>query len=280
MNAGSTTVNALPVRCWTQGGPANEVWNWGDAISPLIYEYMTGQSPRLLEQDQFPAEPHLMICGSTMKWANEWTVLWGTGEIAEGMLAMRAHSKPLHVAAVRGPLTRESLLHRGIECPEIYGDPALLFPRFYRPEISPVFELGVIPHYIDQEVAVVPRLARDSGVRIIDITQSGSTRPAHSFIDDLLRCKRIASSSLHGLIAADAYGIPSIWVEFSNRVVGGGFKFRDYYRSVGRRDPVPVDLTDASVSAWDLIGAIDRERYTIQFDHRRLEDAFPLQQFL
>ena len=63
-----------------------------------------------------------------------------------------------------------------------------------------------------------------------------------SFVDQVVGCAGILSSSLHGLICADAYGVPSRWIRISDRVLGDGFKFRDYYASQGvEEEAIGVD---------------------------------------
>ena len=51
-------------------------------------------------------------------------------------------------------------------------------------------------------------------------------------------CTKVISSSLHGLIVADAFGIPRRAERFAgmeaNRHEGGDFKFRDYGASIGQ----------------------------------------------
>jgi pyruvyltransferase len=51
-------------------------------------------------------------------------------------------------------------------------------------------------------------------------------------IDDIASCDAIASSSLHGVITANAYGIPAAWLEFSSKIGGDGMKYIDYFQSV------------------------------------------------
>ncbi len=38
---------------------------------------------------------------------------------------------------------------------------------------------------------------------------------------------------LHGLILADAYNIPSLRFTLSDKIIGGDFKYQDYYSGVG-----------------------------------------------
>jgi hypothetical protein len=51
---------------------------------------------------------------------------------------------------------------------------------------------------------------------------------------DAAHCERIVSSSLHGLILADALGIPTMWDPWPTDHASG-FKFRDYASAYGER---------------------------------------------
>lgn len=135
--------------------------------------------------------------------------------------------KPAKFLAVRGPQTRKRLLEQGHQVPEVYGDPGLLLPLHYQPKLPKKHKLGIIPHYNDFKT-IKPFYENEKEVLLIDLM----TNDIEATTDLFLSCERIVSSSLHGLIVAHAYGIPAVWVPFSDKLFGDGIKFQDYFESV------------------------------------------------
>ena len=146
------------------------------------------------------------MVGSIIKYARRGTVVWGAGT----KRANQEVSPDADYRAVRGPLTRAMILHNGGKCPDIYGDPALLLPRFYRPKRDKKFKVGLVRHYVHLDVPVI----LGDGATEIPIKRCGYDG-IERFIDEILECEVILSSSLHGIIAANAYGIPALWCDFS-----------------------------------------------------------------
>jgi len=209
-------------------------------LSPVIIEILSGK--RVVNKYHIINlfnRPVYSVIGSILnntKYSNHW--IWGSGFISESGKIIK---KPRGVLAVRGPLTRNKLLEQGIECPPIYGDPALLCSLLYKPNVNKRYKLGIIPHYIDIFDPLLNRFRNESGLIIIDI-ESG----IKDVIDHINECDFIASSSLHGLIISDAYGIPSTWIKISDRIVGSDFKFEDYFASIGRKDNKAMIITDST----------------------------------
>lgn len=122
--------------------------------------------------------------------------------------------------------------------PEVYGDPALLLPLVYNPEVEQESIVGYIPHYVDKKL--LPPLQEDE--ILIDVQQDWKKT-----VRDIKRCSMIISSSLHGIVAAEAYGIPAVWVSYSDKIIGGDLKFQDYFLGTDRGeqakngplDPIP-----------------------------------------
>lgn len=175
-----------------------------------------------------------LTAGSILAQVNGKCVVWGSGIISKEYKIKKAV-----FLAVRGPQTRAHLMAQGYEVPEIYGDPALLLPVFYNPQKQPKYELGIIPHYADFK-RVTEMYKNDDNVLIIDLM----TNDIESVTDQILQCKRIISSSLHGIIVSQAYDIPAVWVKFSENVFGDGIKYQDYFESVDIEKYVPEFISE------------------------------------
>jgi hypothetical protein len=100
-------------------------------------------------------------------------------------------------------------------------------PKHYNPEYKIKYNLGIIPHYVDYEKVMI----QYEGLKDILVINL-MTNNVEEVTDAILSCKKIISSSLHGVIVSHAYQIPAVWVEFSNKIFGDGIKYQDYFESV------------------------------------------------
>lgn len=236
--------------------------NLGDILNPYIIEKITGIPPRLA-----PRGKGMLAIGSVIKFAEDNCDVWGTG--TPRMTDRLNPNAKYH--AVRGPLTRQLVLESGGKCPEIYGDAGLLMPRFYNPNVAKKYKLGIIRHVRHRNLG---QLA--PGVRDLNLLRVGYEE-IELFIDELLECEMVISTSLHGIILANAYGIPARWAEFSAtelQIQGDGTKYLDYFRSVGLPDQAPLDLSNFDVLDETLVEYVDAN-CAIDFDADALLDAFP-----
>ena len=166
--------------------------------------------------------------------------VWGSGFMndpqgsIQSRILQRKGLRKLDVRAVRGPLTRQALLKLGHNCPEIYGDPAILMPLLYTPaKVSEKQNYVVVSHMADS--------ARyENSVPILTDDYAG-------FVDRLCGAERVISSSLHGIILAESYGIPAVL--FLPEATRGNltlFKYQDYYYGTHRTEfPVARTIEEA-----------------------------------
>jgi pyruvyltransferase len=192
--------------------------NFGDTLTPIILEHFTGKKVELVKRND---TGKLVGIGSIMVAVRENDVVWGSGDNRGHTIKAPQGAKFL---AVRGPLTR-GVISPNDKVPEIYGDPAILLPLIYNPKVDKTHKIGIIPHYVDK-----PFVNLQAGQKIIDIQADWQT-----VIREVLSCEEIISSSLHGLICAEAYGIPARWVTYSTKIRGARFKFQDYLLGTGRQ---------------------------------------------
>lgn len=247
--------------------------NFGDILNVKLIEYLTNKKVvkarySYIEKIKslFNIGCNYAVIGSILQWSRKNTVVWGAGLLSN---FVEIDNKPKRICAVRGPLTRDILLKKGYSCPEIYGDPALLLPYVYRPkDKAPVYKLGIIPHYIDKNASWIKSMQESNDVLIIDII----TDDWEKLVNQIVSCESIISSSLHGIILADAYHISSLWVEFSDKVMGDGFKFKDYNLSVGKPELNPVRI-DSLTEVDELI--LLAKNWNINFDYKKLIHSCP-----
>jgi len=219
------------VVCWPTKEPV--VRNWGDKLNPALVRLLSGREPINREDAPKGSAAHWVI-GSGLTWARSKDTVWGNGVIIQ---CEPDRIRQPRICAVRGPLSRSLLLAAGRDCPEVYGDPALLMPLFYNPEVTPSYDVGLIQHCREIGEEPLPLLPPGLTVRVIDITGG-----IEEVIDAILSCRRILSSSLHGIIAAHAYGVPATWLKLSERPLGDGIKFKDYWASMGRDHVEPIQV--------------------------------------
>jgi pyruvyltransferase len=183
--------------------------------------------------------------------------VWGSG-------FMSSSSKPIwpqsvKYCAVRGPLSRDRLA--GDPKTIALGDPALLLPQIWPAKAEKLYKVLIAPHFATRSAL---------------LARYGEQLPAHWGVLDLLEepeeitrkiasAEFVVSSSLHGLIVADAYNVPSCWMEPHAPIRGDGFKFADYGAQRGKDLQPPVGLEDI----------LDQ---TIDFEDQRYQAAPPTDQ--
>lgn len=226
--------------------------NLGDDLNLVLLKFLTNKiiiPYRYATLSKWLKRDVYMCIGSNLDSPKPNAIVWGNGSMCEKVsLTVR----PKKILAVRGPLTRANMLFNGWECPEIYGDPALLMPYYYQPKsLTRKYAIGIVPHMVDLNLEIIQFYKQQSKVQIIDIQNYKTWR---DFIDRLCECEFILSSSLHGIILSDAYHIPNMWIKLSDKVLGDGFKFRDYFGSVGKERICEPLVLDHFISVEKLLG--------------------------
>jgi len=253
--------------------------NFGDALTAHIFpRYGISVSSCTVEKAELIGIGSLL--GNLVK-ADTKAIILGAGF----MFRRQAFSLPRkQVAAVRGKLSAERL---GLSLGKVpLGDPGILIEPLAG--IVEQHQIGIVPHYVDKGAAVLELLKEKHGeaISIIDVEHNDIDR----FVRDMSACNTILSSSLHGLIAAWALGKPGGRLGLSDRVVGKGFKFDDFYSAFGLENAASVLDGSESISSLqdkclappltiprvqaDLIEAFDQTRRKLISFRRKLTHYF------
>lgn len=166
-----------------------------------------------------------------------------------GMGFIKEPTPPLHFwrdfdfKIVRGELTRSILRENGFDVAATkLGDLALLSSYWIKPP-KKQHKLGVIAHLDDMASPIMWELYQRHRGEAIYINVKD--RP-EVVLPQIAACEMVASTSLHGLIVADCYHVPNIWLENRyKRVSKPVFKYHDYYSAFG--------LTAEPIQAIDFL---------------------------
>jgi pyruvyltransferase len=211
----------LPLFYWQEGSFVN----FGDYLSLKLVERIVDAPVRFYTKKKKNMDKKLLAVGSIFYFACDNDVIWGSGINGKRLNKKDYLFSDLDIRAVRGPLTRQFIIENfKIPCPEIYGDPALLFPYFFpefKKKTSPSRDYIVILHYSEQNM-----YPKD------DLHSVSSTDPWSDVLEKILDSKFVISSSLHGVVIAEAYGIPARLLRITENEPF--FKFQDYYLGTNR----------------------------------------------
>ncbi len=234
----------------------NETPNFGDALAPLLLEHFSDLKV------EWAAISHARIAsiGSILEHIPP---LWDGYILGSGRLK---ENSGLHLCGIRSGVTAKILALRGpLTAKSIPGTYALGDPGILANELVGMqekkYDLGVLPHFSD--TTLYPKylglIPKKSAMRLIHPSGDPLT-----VLREIGACHRIVTSSLHGMIVADAFGIPRK-VEYSRNMDkdGGDFKFRDYSASIqmpfvpGKMaEPNRLIVEDLKFSIYDAFRAL------------------------
>ncbi len=200
----------------------NEVQNFGDALAPLLLERFANVK---VERETISRSDVVSI-GSVLEHVPpEWDgYILGSGRLIEDS-RIHLHTKTAKILALRGPLSA-----RGVPGNFALGDPGILASELVGQQ-EKQWDLGILPHWQDKELA--PRFQQlvkaPHTVKVIDPGDDPL-----KVLREIGACRRIVTSSLHGMIVADSFGNIPRRVEICEKMNrdGGLFKFRDYSESI------------------------------------------------
>lgn len=247
---------ATLTRAKTMNNGINAFWwtgkkNFGDLLTPeliLAYGYTPIETPT--------QHADIIGVGSLIDMVpkNYTGIILGTGLISDKKTSLE-HA---NFAAVRGELTKKNL---GLSSSIATGDLGLLANKLIKNNpANKKYSVGLIPHFVDKThpwISKMKGLLGDSCC-IINVQDK-----AKNVIEQVAQCDLIISSSLHGIIIADALYINNVWVELSDMVIGSGFKFWDYNSAVDyEQPPLKVSSTTSMTEVEKFISNKNSKRIT------------------
>lgn len=251
---------------------SNSTHNFGDMLNAVLFERIFSlpvEKVHYKKADFFGIGSVLQkLLVPKSAWIKDWLQQWqpqvsvlGSGFIRDfdpKEYVIRRKTTPL---AVRGLLSLH-LLRSLVPCkPDIVtGDMGIFADQLLDKPPKKRYAIGIIPHYTEQQHELVLRLTEDlPHSTVIDVLKSPI-----DVIQHIAECELILSSSLHGLIVADALRIPNHHIVMTDLVLGKGFKFQDYYSNY---EIMHSPWTPNSLPSVDELTTAIADTYAVQPMH-------------
>ncbi len=234
--------------------PKTRLNNFGDLLGPIIVKAFLNKSNISLKPKFMPNK--FLTVGSILHYASEGDYIWGSG-INGKKINEKYSLNNLNIFLVRGPMTRNFLVNLGLNCPELYGDPAILFsdlfPEYQNPKRGESKVL-FIPNY-NEEI----KNLNSKTYKIISPLE-----PLSDIIQAITSSGFVISSSLHAVIIAESYGIGARFLEVKNE---SSFKYIDYLQGTGRFEYTPAESIEKAIELGPQPKPI--------IDKNKILDSFP-----
>lgn len=250
-------LGCIPLRSWSR------IRNHGDQISADIVRLMFHAEPV-----QVPAEqPHVLAVGSITFMANALSTLWGCG-VLNRQVGLQ-DLQPGQIRALRGRHSADILAGHGIAVPDVpLGDPGIFAAELLRRQGLPSrrrARIVVVPHHASTRNPAYADMARMEDVAVVDTLDND-----WGLLQDIAGCDVVISESLRGLIYAESFGKPAVWIS-NNEDPSWTFKFYDWFSTTWnpqtRPAPVTGDIARLLRQAELRYSRIDKEALLAAFPH-------------
>lgn len=240
----------------------DDPWNKGENFGDYLSKVIVGEIAQKYDlRNMKRSKSKLLAIGSILHFAKTDDIIWGSGINGKIPLS-RLNFDTLDIKAIRGPLTKEILEKRGIYCPEVFGDPALLLPNLF-PELKykPIKnKIIVIPNLNEYEACtkIIPKM----------YTLISPLKHWSHVINEILSSEIVLTSSLHGLIISEAFNVPvKLFKPFGGETM---FKYEDYLEGTNRK--LNKDLKSFNRTSLINDGISFKQ---LHFDFNKLMNSFP-----
>lgn len=255
-------MDVIPYFYWRPNRPELQQ-NFGDEMTKWILRRVTNKK---LKSVSCNYQGKLLSIGSVMHYAKNDDYIWGTG--VNGKIKTNTNTyisnkiNRLNIHAVRGEKTKQILIKHGLKCPDVFGDPGLLFSHLY-PEFKakPIKNnIKIFSHYHDKKFFESEEFNQVNKISIIHADWS-----FEKILNEILECEFLISTALHGLIIADSFNIPNRYMRVTESE--HLLKFDDYYSGTNRHTYKYARTVNESLD----MGCVER----CEFNLKELIDSFP-----